>query len=187
MPTCKIKLRCACLILLIPLAGSDAVWGQESSQYDKGTPPQHAAGVSSLGSYTSVDLGTINLSNGALNMKLPLGSVGGRGFSLPLTLNYSSKVWSASRDSNFADETGTHPVAYAQYQEVMTFSDLHSVVAPGWTVGAAPTLVMVGFGIKDHTTSTCVGDFRFGLTKLTVTLPDKGEIQLRMMRRRAHR
>jgi hypothetical protein len=178
-PTCRMNVRCAVVIFLVLLPGVDAVLGQESSQYDKGTPPQHAAGVSSLGSYTSVDLGTVNLTNGVLNMKLPLGSVGGRGFSLSLTLNYSSKLWSASRDSSFADETGNHPVAYAKFQEVMSFSDLYSAIAPGWTAGAAPSLVMLGMGIKDHTTSTCVGDFRFGLTKLTVTLPDKGEIQLR--------
>src|SRR5207302_4199856 len=64
-----------------------AVMAQDQGQYDHGTPPQHAAGVSPLGSYTSADLGAINLTNGALNIKLSLGSVGGRGFSLPLTLN----------------------------------------------------------------------------------------------------
>lgn len=111
--------------------------GQEASQYDKGTPPQHAAGVSPLGTYTSSDLGTINLSNGALNIRLPLASVGGRGFSLPLTLNYSSKVWSASRHSNFADATGNHPVAHAGYADIDNLMDLYSRVAPGWTIGAA--------------------------------------------------
>src|SRR5688500_5088507 len=105
------------IILAILIVAVSSAFGQDTGQYDKGTPPQHAAGVSSLGSYTSADLGTINLTNGALNIKLPLTSVGGRGFSLPLTLNYSSKVWSASRDSNFADETGSHPVADAQYQD----------------------------------------------------------------------
>jgi len=64
----------------------------QQNQYDKATPPQHAAGVSALGSYSSADLGNVNLSNGALNLKIPLGSVGGRGFSLPLTLNWSSKI-----------------------------------------------------------------------------------------------
>src|SRR5918996_5988738 len=144
--------------LVTMLIGVPCALSQESSQYDKGTPPQHAAGVSPLGSYTSSDLGTINLSNGALNMKLPLASVGGRGFSLPLTLNYSSKVWSASRDSNFADETGNHPVAYAEYADIENLMDLYSRVAPGWTIGAAPTLVVRGNGIKDNTTSICVGD-----------------------------
>src|SRR5215510_3546129 len=71
---------------------------QATNQYDKGTPPQFAAGVSSFGSYTSADLGTVNLSNGALNLKIPLVNVGGRGMSLPITLNWSSKIWSASID-----------------------------------------------------------------------------------------
>src|SRR5919106_4374156 len=129
----QIKYAQVVLVFVVLLTAIPSAFGQNSSQYDKGTPPQHAAGISSIGSYTSADLGTINLSNGALNIKLPLSSIGGRGFSLPLTMNYSSKVWSASRDSNFADETGNHPTAYADYQEVMSFSDLHSVIAPGWT------------------------------------------------------
>lgn len=54
---------------------------EEASQYDRGTPPQHAAGVSAIGSYISADLGTINLSNGSLNFRVPIASVGGRGFS----------------------------------------------------------------------------------------------------------
>src|SRR5262249_10168646 len=35
--------------------------GQTWTQYDQGTPPQHAAGVSPLGSYLSTDLGTVSL------------------------------------------------------------------------------------------------------------------------------
>lgn len=166
-------------ILGIFLVVASCVFGQETSQFDKGTPPQHAAGVSSLGSYTSADLGTINLTNGALNIKLPLASVGGRGFSVPLTLNYSSKIWSANRNSDFADETGNHPVAYAKYADIENLIDIYSRIGPGWTIGAAPTLTMRANGIKDSTTSSCTGDFRYALTRLTVILPDKGEIQLR--------
>ena len=80
------------VLALVVCAAASA---QSGGQYDKGTPPQHMSGVSAAGSHTGADLGTINLANGSLNFKLPLGSVGGRGFSLPLTLNYGSKVWSA--------------------------------------------------------------------------------------------
>src|SRR6266446_212094 len=92
---------------------------QEQSQYDRGTPPQHAAGVSALGSYTSADIGTINLSNGALNFRLPLGNVGGRGFWLPLTLNYTSKVWSGRRGQVVVSDPSQHtePTAYAYYND----------------------------------------------------------------------
>ena len=75
------------------------VRGQTWTQYDQGTPPQHAAGVSPVGSYLSSDLGTVNLSNGSLNLALPMGSAGGRGFTIPIALNYSSKVWSIAYDS----------------------------------------------------------------------------------------
>ncbi|HYR76178.1 MAG TPA: RHS repeat-associated core domain-containing protein [Pyrinomonadaceae bacterium] len=177
MITCPQARRIGSLLLIL-LASALLAIAQDRGQYDHGTPPQHAAGVSPLGSYTSSDLGTINLTNGALNIKLPLGSVGGRGFSLPLTLNYSSKVWSASRDSNFADETGYHPVAYANYADVENLMDLYSRVAPGWTIGAVPTLIARGSGIGNNI-SNCTNDYNYALTKLTVILPDKGEIQLR--------
>ena len=55
------------------------IYGQAQNQFDKGTPPQLVAGVSSLGSYMSTELGTVNLSNGGLNFNIPLGTVGGRG------------------------------------------------------------------------------------------------------------
>jgi hypothetical protein len=88
------------LLFLLLLVSPPLALAQEQTQYDKGTPPQHAAGISPLGSYVSADLGTVNLSNGSLNLKIPIGSVGGRGFSMPLTLNYSSKVWSATTDTD---------------------------------------------------------------------------------------
>jgi RHS repeat-associated protein len=165
------------LAIVAVMVFSITVSGQDG-QYDRGTPPQHAAGVSPLGSYTSADLGAINLSNGGLNFKLPLATIGGRGFSIPLSLNYSSKVWSASRDSSFADESGNHPVAYAVYADIENLMDAYSRVAPGWTIGAAPTIIARGSGIGNNA-SSCSGDFQHALTKLTIILPDKGEIQLR--------
>ena len=50
----------------------------QQTQYDKGTPPQLAAGVSAPGSYMSTELGTVNLSNGGLNLNIPLGTVKAR-------------------------------------------------------------------------------------------------------------
>ena len=103
------------LLLPIILFCSRAALSQQS-QYDRSTPPQHAAGVSSLGSYTSADVGTVNLSNGALNLKFPIGSVGGRGFSLPLTLNWSSKIWSGSLDAETDRDGSTKTIAYADFR-----------------------------------------------------------------------
>src|SRR5512145_2624574 len=87
------------ITFLLILTSCSAALGQAQSQYDKGTPPQLAAGVSSMGSYISTELGTVNLSNGGLNFNIPLSTVGGRGnVAMPLALSYSSKVWSASMD-----------------------------------------------------------------------------------------
>src|SRR5215813_1648294 len=82
--------------------GLSAFAQRDTSQYDRGMPPQQAAGVSSLDSYTSADLGVVNLSNGALSINLPLGQVGGRGFSAPISLNHSSKLWSATKGFEYA-------------------------------------------------------------------------------------
>ena len=61
------------ILFVMSLSSFITVLGQAQSQYDKGTPPQLAAGVSSSGSYMSTELGTINLTNGALNISIPLG------------------------------------------------------------------------------------------------------------------
>ncbi|HEX3252822.1 MAG TPA: RHS repeat-associated core domain-containing protein [Pyrinomonadaceae bacterium] len=170
----KFTLHFAIPFLLIMLASTSAL-GQAVSQYDRGTPPQHAAGVSSFGSYTTADLGNVNLSNGSLNMAIPLGTVGGRGFALPLTLNYSSKVWSVSKDVDYVDGSAMAP--YASYGAGGFLQDWHNRLTPGWTVGIAPLLNVRSFGIDPLVYPGC-GYSRY-LTKLTVSLPDKGEIELR--------
>ena len=157
---------------------------QDQSQYDHGTPPQHAAGLSAIGSYISSDLGTVNLSNGSLNFKIPLGAVGGRGFSSPLTLNYTSKVWSASRSTAFdPDAPGggrNYPVAFALYDDPNAALDIYQRVAPGWSIGAVPVLRVRGMGIDTaNIANGCGANYLKVLVKLTLILPDKGEIELR--------
>jgi hypothetical protein len=125
------------LLLPIILIGSQIALSQQN-QYDKGTPPQHAAGVSPLGSYTSADVGSVNLSNGALNLRFPIGSVGGRGFWLPLTLNWNSKIWSGSTDTETDWDGSTKTVAYADFARLDDYVDVFNRIGPGWTVGVAP-------------------------------------------------
>jgi hypothetical protein len=111
----KRKLIPSCMAITLSVLSSATVLSQTTTQYDRATPPQHAAGISSIGSYVSADLGTVNLSNGSLNFKIPIGTVGGRGLSMPITLNYSSKVWSASMDTDVNQSGVEKPVAYADY------------------------------------------------------------------------
>ncbi len=153
----------------------------ESSQYDRGTPPQHAAGISSVGSYISTDLGTINLTNGSLNFSIPLGQVGGRGFSLPINLNYSSKVWSANTGTEIVNDPTyrTYKASIAVYDSSEGGPDIYQRVAPGWTLGAAPMLRVRGVGINSVNNPNGCNEYISALTKLTVMLPDKGEIELR--------
>lgn len=167
------------------LAASVTAQQQDQSQYDHGTPPQHAAGISEIGSYLSTDLGTVNLSNGSLNLKLPLGSIGGRGFELPLVLNYSSKIWSATLSTDFDPDRPApgqnEPVAWAVYDDPNAAVDLYQRVTAGWTIGAVPMLRVRGLGSYNTNNPNCGGttDYLWVLVKLTVILPDKGEIELR--------
>jgi len=167
-----------CFAAILLIAAFLNVQAQTWTQYDQGTPPQHAGGVSPLGSYLSTDLGTINLSNGSLNLSLPMGTAGGRGFSIPISLNYSSKVWSVAHDTAYWPPPHDMDVdmAYARYAAGDTYEDIFFRVAPGWVVGGMPLLKRQNVGI-----TPCPGLYNavYVLEKLTVVLPDKGEIELR--------
>jgi hypothetical protein len=151
---------------------------QTQTQYDKGTPPQFAAGVSSLGSYMSTEFGTVNLSNGSLNFNIPLGKTGGRGnLELPLVLSYSSKVWSASMDVDMERESHTEQsVAFADYDNQSSFA---GASAPGWTIRTGIYLTSRFVKIKRVMSGPSVGCYTYGLHKLTLNLPDRGEVEFR--------
>lgn len=171
-----------CQILFVICCVLGGVFGQDKSQYDQGTAPQHAAGVSAVGSYISTELGNINLANGAMNMKLPVGDVGGRGFSVPLTVNYSHKLWSVQQGTEYASD-GPIPyqiqqIAWAVYDDPDRIKDNYSDFLPGWTIGAAPMLKARGIGISPANPQGCPGFFKV-VVKLTLVLPDKGEIEFR--------
>jgi len=158
------------------------VSGQSQNQYDKGTPPQHAVGVSPLGSYISTELGTINLSNGSLNFRIPLATVGGRGdVSFPITLNYSSKLWSASIDTDYERTYMTQvPVAYADYDAGLGQAGaLQTMIGAGWSIGRGPTLQAKRILIGKITSGPNAGCYSYTLTKLTLYLPDRGEVEFR--------
>ena len=151
----------------------------QQGQYDRGTPPQHVAGVSDLGSYTSADLGNVNLSNGALNLSLSLGTVGGRGFTLPLTLNWSSKIWSGRTDTETDRDGVIKTVAYAEFTDGDQFVNFFSRLGNGWTIGVAPTLAVRIVRINQIIRGANVGCYTYTVPKLTLMLPDKGEIEFR--------
>jgi RHS repeat-associated protein len=162
---------------------------QAQNQYDKGTPPQFAAGVSSFGSYTSADIGTVNLSNGALNLKLPLGVVGGRGMSLPITLNWSSKIWSASIDYDAEHGPGRGglddpnpsmvPLAYAEYNAAENYASFNSRLEAGWTIGGMPFITQRVIRINYTDINPQGPCYHWTLPKISFTTPDGGEIEFR--------
>ncbi|HEX7330819.1 MAG TPA: hypothetical protein VF290_04920, partial [Pyrinomonadaceae bacterium] len=167
------------ITFLLILTSCGAALGQAQSQYDKGTPPQLAAGVSSVGSYISTELGNVNVSNGGLNFNIPLGTVGGRGnVTMPLTLSYSSKVWSASLDVDTEQGSGSEQsVAYADYD--MGSSLGGGPLVPGWTLGIGMHLSSNLVRIKRIVSGPSAGCYTYGLHKLTLNLPDKGQIEFR--------
>jgi hypothetical protein len=184
----SVRLACSITLFVIFCVSFQAAQAQELSQYDKGTAPQHMAGVGSFGSYASADIGTVNLSNGALNINLPIGSVGGRGFQIPITLNYSSKIWSAGKgddtysgiERDIYERTGgpgAASVAYASYAASDFQLDYYNRIAPGWTIGAPPLLRKQYMGLSPNTATHCGAPY--SLTKLTLIMPDKSEVSFR--------
>ncbi len=166
--------------VLILLLSSFTVLAQGQNQYDKGTPPQHAAGISPVGSYMSAELGNVNLSNGALNFNLPLGTIGGRGFSMPLTLNYSSKIWSAGIDTDQENpQSPIFKVAYAKFSHLTSTAGFYGQIGAGWSVGAAPSLSSKLVQISRVSQGPNIGCYTYRLTKLSLILPGNGEIEFR--------
>jgi hypothetical protein len=121
------------------------------------------------------------LANGALNFKIPLGSIGGRGdVSLPLTLNYSSKVWSASLDTDYDRFFTQQQVAYADYDAALSQGgSLQTIIGAGWSIGVGPSLDAKRVRIGKILSGPNAGCYSYTLTKLTLYLPDRGEIEFR--------
>jgi len=168
------------------------VWpahAQYESQYKRGTPPQFAAGEGPLSSYISPDIGVVSLVNGGLNFKLPMGRVGGRGFSFPILLTYNSKVWSARKENEVSlSDFQEHPIVLANYRGFFVEPILNGSIelSAGWAVGVAPSLRATGMGIGRCLAKSTLPPYDFfscgyrhALTKLTVVMPDGAEIQLR--------
>ena len=176
---------CAQSVLFLVIISTSGAMAQES-QYDRGTPPQLAAGVASFGSYTSAEMGNINLANGSLNFNLPVGVIGGRGFSLPLSLSYSSKLWSAQKGTELDERYSppTRSTAYAVYDDGSNWFGLANRIAAGWTLGAVPHLKVQGVGVSPASRSNSCNEtgppgYITTLTRLTLVFPDKGEVELR--------
>jgi hypothetical protein len=66
-------------------------------------------------------------------------------------------------------------MAYASYGSEETYIDIYSRIATGWTISGVPLLKAQAIGFQPCTQ----GYNLYGLTKLTVVMPDKGEIEMR--------
>jgi RHS repeat-associated protein len=156
-----------------------SVKAQSAGQYDRGTPPQNAAGVPSLDSYTSAEIGTVNLSNGGLTFSLPLGSVGGGDLGFPLTLDYNSKIWSTMRstevDPQGRDRSMLFVVSGVDSRTMNSFNR----ITDGWTFGGIPMLVARGVPMSFIQYPGSSSGFAYRLVKLSLILPGRGEIELR--------
>jgi len=167
------------LVALISFCVCARVEAQSWTQYDQATPPQHASGVSPFGSYVSTEIGTVSLTNGALNIHLPLATVGGRGFSIPISLNYSSKVWSVAKDADTNPWNGSEDVtAYANYGEAGTWIGYYNNVTgtAGWSIGGMPVMTRRFVGVYPCDTGQ---GYQTTLTKLSAVMPDGSEIEFR--------
>src|SRR5205814_8496201 len=120
-------------------------------------------------------MGTVNLSNGALNINLPLGTVGGRGFSIPIPLNYSSKIWSVAKDTT-SDPFNQHQysVAFASYGDGQF--GYGEQAAAGWRIGGVPAMARQFVGIAPCSDLNTSNMYAYRSDKLAVVMPDGAEV-----------
>lgn len=158
--------------------------------YDSGTPAESKAGASTASTYAADKIETVNLANGNLSMNVPLASVGGRGSAgFTLALSYNSKLWSSEHErvetgqDPFGSPTNYYHHYYARFDEGSMSSPNRLTLGSGWSISLGPALKMRRVNIGGHPCSGTINSrntcYDWVLTKLSLVLPDGGEVELR--------
>ncbi|MBI4751081.1 MAG: hypothetical protein HY774_21600, partial [Acidobacteria bacterium] len=103
------------------------------------TPSSLAKGVPPLGSYDGGSFDTVNLYNGNLSMRFPLGALSGRGgMTAAVVLSYNAKLWRAEQKRRPVSQ-GAPPGTELDPVSVPVFRDWDTgvpMIAPGWNLHA---------------------------------------------------
>lgn len=148
--------------MVLLLTGLLVVSAHDQGSTDGSTPLGQSSGSPS-GSYPLSDFDTVNLYNGSLNFRLPLLAIGGRGGSgYQMTLHLEQK-WTVYRHF----EPG---VGYFHYADAGWWSDTGDI----WRI-FSPGKVDIRSGHREQPAGIPVET----LTRITVTMPDGTEYELR--------
>jgi RHS repeat-associated protein len=151
----------ACFVTVLPATA-------QTVQYTQGKADQ------ALRSDLRVDPSTLGMS-----IQVPIGSYPGRGPSLPISLNYSSKLWRINFDSSwetsFGPHTASHPV-YAEFSKSGWTTSL-SVPEIEWT-GNQQVFDSDGNAYCMGCPDTVVADQLY-INRLSVHMPDGSSHELR--------
>lgn len=158
-----------CLIVALAAGLSAAALGQTAARPDRGTRP--------TGSYSISDIENINLTNGNVNVSIPLASlppVGGGKLSWALRAIYNSKLW---------DVTGTEVAANPPLRGYTV--NTVQLISGGWQLGGIYTISLhnvdedfVGILPSDPNDpeTTLLRQYRW---KMVLTTPDGATYELR--------
>ena len=143
------------------------VAGAQTSPTDGSTPLGIAPGAPA-GSFALSDFENVNLYNGNLNFQLPLLRVGGRGGAgYTMTLKLDSKGWQVRHDVDPYQQDIYYPTP-----------NWWSAIEPGYGPGVLQARV-TGSGSQQCVNPPHDNVFQYTLTRLTFTLPDGTEYELR--------
>ena len=150
------------------------------------TPSSLAKGVPPLGSYDGGSFDTVNLYNGNLSMRFPLGALSGRGgMTAAVVLSYNAKLWRAEQKRRPALQ-GNPPGTELDPVSIPVFRDWDTgvpMIAPGWLLHAG-RLSARQSGWNDIPVACNLPNATFPryiwtLTTITFTAPDGTEYEFR--------
>jgi RHS repeat-associated protein len=173
--SCRRGLQLLSAFVLMALFGTVALGQQTAARPDRGTMPGATYQVS--------DIESISLSNGNVNLSIPLASLppmaGGK-LSWTLSAQYNSKIWNVNRSENEVDTTNWHPFDVDMPQ----LSDVG-----GWRIsGQYQVIIRNAHEDYDYLTSIPPGSIpyaeymlrmSYSWFKVVLQMPDGSEHELR--------
>jgi len=179
-------LAMAGLIIVFSASPSAAQGGYTINSFDKGTPAESKAGLAGISTYGPDKVETVNLANGNLSMQFPLATIGGRGSAAyTIALSYNSKLWSGEYRAEFVTDPlgGSTQVNHfsAVYDDGTLTKPNLIALGSGWFILKGPA-VRSRIVFSDPVPNPQIKEspeYRFVLTRVWLTLPDGGEVELR--------
>src|SRR6266545_2511688 len=159
--------------------------GLAQNAYDRGTPAEFKAGISSPSTYAPDKIETVNLTNRNLSVNIPLVTIGARGSAgYTLTLSNNSKVWSPQHNAEviydpIGNQTTTIHHYSATYDDGVGRRPNVFMLGGGWAIAKGPAIKRTKVNIDPIGNNPNKYGYKYVLTKVWVVLPDGSEVEMR--------